>query len=421
MPAILPRIDPALFGKLKSGDEKAFEHLFREQYAALLAETMLLLDGDGVSAARGIEHVFEEVWKGREEFMSPEALETFLHEAVHEAAARIKSRRAVAHQLGEHERHHTEKKLARPAPGADEAWSKVYGALHVNPTHAAAVAREMALHSRHEAAEQLVELAKPQRTGPLIAIGVLVVIAVGGFIWWTNRGRDITDLTTTLATSNNRTIGTLMAQFSNVSLGDGSTAKLGPDTKLRVPPGFGTSMRGLKLEGTATFSVAPDQQRRLLVRAGNATIAATGTEFTVRSYPDEPDVTLRVSEGSVLAFAGDSVREVAKGGAIVITADGRIHDATASELEQAVGWTDGKMVVADRTLREIIPLAKRWYGLELFVEDTTLLSRKLTLRSDTQSPDNALKSILTSGGLVRVWKGTNMVLQDRGGRTNAKR
>lgn len=410
MPATLPHIDPQLFTKLKSGDEKAFERLFRERYAALLEEATPLLDGDGASAARGIETVFEQLWRDHEDLTTPEQLESAIVDAVHEAAARIKSRHAVAQHFGNHGTA-AHKAGAKPAPTADEAWSKVYGTLHVDEKHQADVAREMVEHSRHEVAEQVGALTKPRRwTGTIIA-AVLLLGGLGGLWWWANRGHEIRELTTALAGTGVRTTETVLAQVKNVTLGDGTFAQIGPESRLLVPPDFGTSIRGLQVIGTANFKVAPDPKHRFLVRAGKATITATGTAFAVRAYRDENDVTVRVDEGSVTVTLGDTVRSLAKGAGLVIAQNGSMHDATAAELDQALGWTSGSIVMTDRTLRDVLVVAKRWYGLELYLIDTSLANRKLNFSAKVNAPDDALQSIQTNGKLTKVWKGQNMVLE----------
>jgi transmembrane sensor len=413
MPPTLQIIDPALLGKLKSGDEPAFERLFRERYAALVEEAKTILDGDGAAAARGVENVFVQVWGGRESVTTPEAFEQFLRAAVHESAARIKGRRVAAHRFGDHEGGKAKKVEAKPAPSVDEAWSKIYGALHIDAAHAADVAHEMADHSRHEAAAQLTEIAKPRSKVPMIVGALLILCAIGGVAWWANRGRAAAELTAALASSEARMKSTGAAELQNVTLGEGSTVVLGPDSKLRIPQKFGPTIRGLKLDGTATFTVAPGLALPFVVRAGNTTITATGTEFSVRAYPDEHDVLVRVREGGVNVTVGDSIRPLAKGAALLVSRDSTMRDATEAEVEQWLGWTDGTLVVNDRPLREVLAVAKRWYGLDLFVPDTALLSsRKASLRAKIDAPKDAIASIETSGGLRKGWEGSNMVLRD---------
>jgi ferric-dicitrate binding protein FerR (iron transport regulator) len=213
-----------------------------------------------------------------------------------------------------------------------------------------------------------------------------------------------------------RTVATGMAEVGDVQLADGSGVKLGADSKLRIPSRFGTALRGLRLEGTATFTVAPGQERRFIVRAGPASLTAGGTKFSVRAFNDENAVTVRVLEGDVAAVVGDSTVPLAAGASLRISKDSSMRAPTPEELEEALGWTDGVVVASDRSLREILVVAKRWFGLDLFVADTSMLERKVSLRADISKSKEAIASIEQSGGLQKVWEGSNMVLRDRPGR-----
>jgi ferric-dicitrate binding protein FerR (iron transport regulator) len=405
-------MDPALFAKLKSGDERAFERLFRESFAALVEETTPLVHGDGAAAARGVENVFAHVWSSREDFTTPEMLEAFLHQAVHEAAARINSRHVIAHQLAEHEGAHAPKAVVKPAPSVDDAWKKVDGMLHPNATHTADVAHDMAVQSRHAAADQLAEIAKPRSWVPFAAIAVVLIGLVGGFLHYANRGREMADLTAALSAADAHTSLTGMGEFSKVVLGDESSVNLGPDSKLKIPRQFGASVRGLELQGTATFTVAPGQKQRFIVRAGNTTVFATGTEFTVRAYSDEKFVAVRVRDGSVNVSVGDSLRVLETGASLIVAKDGNMHTPAAAEVEQAFGWTDGTVVATDRTVKEMQVIVNRWFGLQLFVTDSSLLDRKVSVRAKVGAGEAAIASIEKSGSVKRMWEGTNMVLKD---------
>jgi ferric-dicitrate binding protein FerR (iron transport regulator) len=413
MPGIATHLDPSLFSDVKAGDEQAFHRLFSDCYTEMLGEAKSLLHEDGASAGRAVEQVFIQVWKQREEFANEEALDAYLHDALHEAAARVTSRHVVAHHLGRYGNGRAHAHVPKPAPGADEAWAAVSNALFVNSARAAAHAQEAADQSRHDTARHLAEIAKPKSRAPMLATAVVLTGAFAAFAWWMARDREDAILTARLAAPEARSMTTVEGQISYVTLAERSTARLGPDTKLVIPRGFGSSVRGLKLEGTATFTVAPDQKRRFTVRAGNASVVAAGTQFTVRAYPDEGDVTVHVRSGDVIVTLGDSVLRLAAGAAVVVTRDGAMKVRQPSEVEQATGWADGFVVVADRPLREVLAVARRWFALDLFVADTALLSRRVTLSAPVESQSAAIASIESSGQMVRVWQGGNMVLRAR--------
>src|SRR5262245_5774917 len=142
-----------------------------------------------------------------------------------------------------------------------------------------AAAHEAAVHSRHVAADQLREIAKPGIRPVTIGVGVLVVAAIVASAVLFARGSDEAALARGLISAGVQTTSTNAGQISTVPLSDGSIAKLGPESRMRVPADFGSSTRGVELTGTASFTVAADKKPPFLVRAGPALITATGTEF----------------------------------------------------------------------------------------------------------------------------------------------
>jgi ferric-dicitrate binding protein FerR (iron transport regulator) len=412
----LTSIDPALFKELKAGNERAFERLFRERYTTVLDEALPLLDGNAAAAARGVESAFQRVWKSHDEFTTPDDLEAHIHSAVHEAAARIKSRNEIAHHLGMRNGARARKHTPERAPTADEAWSKVEAALHANVATTTDATHRSHTHPHHEVAAAMAVMEPRRRWGRTIAGGVAFVALATTVAWFGSRPNEAESLARGLASVTARTVVTGAGQLGTVELLDGSTVRMGPESKLRIPSPFGEEVRGLQLDGTATFTVAPNQELRFIVLAGNTTIVASGTSFTVRAYPDEGNVTARVSEGSVTVTVGDSTRTLSAGGALVVRSDSTMATPVAQDLEQALGWADGRVVVANQPLRDVIGVARRWFGMELYVPDTALLSRRVTLNADVGDGDGARRSIESSGNLQRIWVDSTMVLRDRGRR-----
>lgn len=89
---------------------------------------------------------------------------------------------------------------------------------------------------------------------------------------------------------------TAIGENRTYPLTDGSRLTLGGDTRVEVR--FTDTQRHLKLKhGEALFTVAPDIQRPFIVRAGNATVTATGTAFNIRRRNDR--TLIAVVEGKV--------------------------------------------------------------------------------------------------------------------------
>jgi transmembrane sensor len=403
MTAPFTRIAPDALTRFTQSDERALEQIFRDEYDALTALAAAEV-GDAAAAPRLVEGAFYEAWQKRDGFASPGDLEYFLRRAIHQAALREKGRRAALHRFAEKEGAHAQRHATAAGPvGVDEAWRQLEGVLHA-PTpdaeHAAHVRHDQ---SRHGAAAHVAHIGEEKRSGGaialMVAVGALVLVGIVVLVRLLSPTDPVAMADAALESSETREVATRPGLRANMELADGSRASLGPDSRLRIPPGFGERVRAVGVEGTARFQVAPGQDRAFIVRAGNTTITATGTAFEVSGYPGTP-VLVRVREGSVDVLAAGPSRSLAAGEAVVVDAEGVMTDPTAGAVAEALGWTDGEFHMADRPMRELPALLQRWYGMQVLVGDSAVLDRRVTLRAPLDS-QRALISAIEQQGKVR--------------------
>ena len=94
---------------------------------------------------------------------------------------------------------------------------------------------------------------------------------------------------------------TEIGEHRSLALGDGSTVDLNARSKLRVE--FSKNERRVELlEGQALFEVAKDKSRPFIVKSGEATIRAVGTQFDVDRK--STGITVTVIEGGVVVYSG---------------------------------------------------------------------------------------------------------------------
>lgn len=412
MPVTLIPIAPDALAGLQAGDESALERIFRDHYTVLTREAMEVLE-DGPASARTVESAFVRIWKDRARFGTPEELETFLHKCVHDGAVVRQSRRAVMHNFDTNPGAHAHRAPpSKEVPPVDDSWAHVVAALHASAPDAAAISHELADHSRHEAAEHLAAIAKGPPWKAIAGIVVALLIIGAGVVWLLDRVSNDSAVVGAINSPQARTLGTRPGQQAELTLTDGSTVRLGGDSRVRVPPRFGVELRSLRLDGTGTFTVARGQSREFDVRAKNASIRATGTAFTVRAYPDDSTVTVRVKDGGVTVYAGKDKRAVDAGKALVVAANGTLREPSPQELAQALAWTDGTFSVSNQPLRDVLPQVTRWYGIELRTHDSAILNRPVTMKAPLTSIREAIEGIEKSAGVVFGYEGKAMMLYD---------
>jgi ferric-dicitrate binding protein FerR (iron transport regulator) len=392
-------------------DEKALERLFRSHYAKLLVDAKGRL-GDASSAApRVVSKAFHLAWIDKKRFHSMEELEAFLGANIQHGAARELSRIAGLHRMDAHGAGRKEAKHEVAEMSVDEAWDRLQHTLQGGAPEAY---RARASTARHEAAEHVAQLGKERNWKPFAIIGVVAVVIAGGVMWWIGKVGESRAIDRALAAPDVRGYETGSGQQANVTLDDSTVVRLGPESKLTVPKRFGMNggYRAVKIEGAANFDVHKTFAEPFQVRSSGAIITARGTSFVVRRYKEDSSLIVHVREGTVDLTVGDKTRSVTKGMSYAVTNAGEISVPGTDQLEEANSWADGNVTITGRTLRYVLPQLKRWYGLDIHVEDTGLLDRKVFVRAALNSPKEAITSVEQSGGLKFAYIGDNMAFQD---------
>lgn len=410
MPGTMPTIDRDVLTRLQAGDEQALRRIFDDYYSALTQEAATVLE-DPAGAPRVVENVFVRVWDERAEFESPEALESFLHKATREGAARAQSRKAALHRFESHEGVHGAHPTRKEPVTASEAWAHVEHTLHAR-AHRGEAEHEMADHARHATAEHVGGMTK-RRPWLWPAIGLAAVALVVLFpIFLIDRASEDRAVTAGLRSREARTLVARQGSRTAITLGDGTDVMLGGDSRLTVPPGFGDRLRGVGLDGTGTFVVAAGQPIVFQVRAKNVAIKAVGTTFTVRAYPDETFVAVRVKEGQVTVQAEDDPRTLTAGQAVFVDASGAMRDPTPQELDEALAWADGRLIMTQKPMPEALTHLQRWYALGLVVRDSSIMDRSVSMNVSLDSSRNAISALEQSANVKFGYEGRVRVLRD---------
>jgi ferric-dicitrate binding protein FerR (iron transport regulator) len=390
-------------------NEDALRSAFLAEYAALTAAARKDLGPDAaVLSTKVVEGAFVRAWDARTRIQTPEDLHNFLVDDVHHAAARALSRRAAAHRLGGAAAH-TAHASADATP--EQSWAHIQHALHGE--HSPGALAEAAAISRHEAAEHMAAMTKERPLWAILAVGAAVLVVLIGAVLYIDHLDADNKIARAVNAADSRVVSSIPAQVALVTLDDGSKVRLAPESKLTIPKAFGPDLRAVKLEGAANFDVAPGQKKDFRVLARNAALVAKGTSFTVRDYPNDAAVTVVVTDGSVELRRNKEKTELAKDVAFLIPDSGTARPATPDERVEADGWRNGTLAINKRPLREVLPQLKRWYGLNVMVQQPPLLERPVTLIASLDSSRQAIRGIEQSTGLEFGYAGQNMVFRER--------
>lgn len=160
-----------------------------------------------------------------------------------------------------------------------------------------------------------------------------------------------------------------------VVLPDNTTVYLNADSKLRYPVRFGEGKRVVEIEGEAFFQVSKDKEHPFVVRANNRLdIEVLGTEFNVTAYPEEALITTTLNEGAVQVSDGTQEIRLRPNQQVLFSkAEGAMKQ---QEVEAWIysAWTEGRIILRNVSLEDLMNKLCRWYDLQLDWQDEQVKS-----------------------------------------------
>lgn len=105
-----------------------------------------------------------------------------------------------------------------------------------------------------------------------------------------------------------REVTNYAASPKTLHLEDGSVVILSPKSTVRFNEPFTDNRRDIVLSGEADFKVAKDKSKPFTVFSGEISTTALGTQFTVKVFPSDNNITVKLYEGKVVVKKLEGVR-----------------------------------------------------------------------------------------------------------------
>lgn len=182
-------------------------------------------------------------------------------------------------------------------------------------------------------------------------------------------------------------------------LSDGTIVWLNSESRLRYPIAFSGARRELTLEGEAFFEVAKDQSKPFIVHTDRFDVRVTGTQFNVRTYPDEPE-SATLTEGQIQLERGEKVHHLIPGQQAVL-AHNQITIRKVNP-EEAVAWRYEAFCFKQCRLESIMNELSRWYDVEVFYLNPELKELHFTAWFRRSSSFDEVISILEKTQRVKM-------------------
>jgi transmembrane sensor len=225
------------------------------------------------------------------------------------------------------------------------------------------------------------------RRAGLMAAGAVLVVAGASFFWKEKRESGSTTAGVQVA---DVAYSTGVGRIDTLKLADGTSVILGPSSQLRLERDYGRKARTLTLQGQAYFDVVHDDARPFVVRTPSATLRDVGTTFSVESDMDL-GTRVAVTSGAVdvaAVAAHDGEPTVLHGGDRAEVNGDRMTVQRGVVGGEAMAWTRGTLAFHDASMATVGAELRRWFGIRLVIDDSTLATRRLTATFDRASADD---------------------------------
>jgi len=175
---------------------------------------------------------------------------------------------------------------------------------------------------------------------------------------------------------------TALGEIRQIALDDGSAVALNTDSVMQVK--FAHEQRRIVLRrGEASFQVAHDEQRPFIVQAGDVSVRAVGTAFTVRMHEDG-DVGVVVTEGVIevtrdgtTATQTSQKERVARNHEVIAKARQPIAtmELNENDIARRLAWHEGQLVFDGERLDQAVAEVNRYSTMQVRIDSTTLAEK----------------------------------------------
>lgn len=164
-----------------------------------------------------------------------------------------------------------------------------------------------------------------------------------------------------------------------VELSDGTKVWVNSESIIGFYSRFTEKERVVDLVGEAYFEVAKNIEQPFIVRTAKSDIRVLGTQFNVKSYPDEEYTYTTLNEGRVRVSSGTANENLVPDEQLIV--NNLTGDYTKIQVDANIysAWVKGQFVFKDERLEDILLAVSRWYDVEIFYTKQELKEERYSI------------------------------------------
>lgn len=173
---------------------------------------------------------------------------------------------------------------------------------------------------------------------------------------------------------------------SSLTFADGTRLYLNSGSQVIYPVTFNKKSREIYIRGEAYLEVAHDAGWPFIVKTDHLDVKVLGTEFNIKSYPDETSSSVVLVKGSVQAIVKSHKTTMKESELFTLDSTTEKTSLEKTNVLEYVSWKDGWMYCTNERIESIAKKLSRYYDVniqfnELKVRDMTLTG-KLDLKAE---------------------------------------
>lgn len=170
---------------------------------------------------------------------------------------------------------------------------------------------------------------------------------------------------------------------SQMILADSTLVYLNAGSELRYSPETKQNKREVFLKGEAWFDVKKNPKKPFVVHTPYYLVRVTGTNFNVKAYEADSEITTTLEEGEVKISSSENLKmekeiTLLPGEQLVFNKNSKEMVIKEVDTKLFTSWKDNKLMFLKMSFGDLIILLERKYGVEIKVDNPDILNYHYT-------------------------------------------
>jgi transmembrane sensor len=172
---------------------------------------------------------------------------------------------------------------------------------------------------------------------------------------------------------------------SSLTFSDGTMLYLNSGSQVIYPVIFNKKFREIYIRGEAYLNVTHNSHWPFIVKTDHLEVNVLGTEFNIKSYPDETNSAVVLVKGSVQAIVNSQKIIMAENELFTLDNATEKTSLAKTNVQEYVSWKDGWMYCTNESIENIARKLSRYYDVNIQFNESKLKDMTLTGKLDLKT------------------------------------